>query len=43
MWGESNTVIYANCVLVARTLKNPNILDILIALTGQAPKGWGLH
>ncbi|EXA30101.1 hypothetical protein FOVG_18481 [Fusarium oxysporum f. sp. pisi HDV247] len=37
-WGESNAVIYANSVLGARTLKNPNMLEILIALTGRAPK-----
>lgn len=37
-WGESNAVIYANSVLGARTLKNPNMLECLIALTGRAPK-----
>ncbi|KAI5457339.1 hypothetical protein BGZ63DRAFT_417078 [Mariannaea sp. PMI_226] len=37
-WGESNAVIYANSVLGARTLKNPNMLEVLIALTGRAPK-----
>lgn len=37
-WGESNAVIYANSVLGARTLKNPNMLEALIALTGRAPK-----
>ncbi|KAF5643078.1 DUF521 domain protein [Fusarium sp. NRRL 52700] len=37
-WGESNAVIYANSVIGARTLKNPNMLEILIALTGRAPK-----
>ncbi|CAH0003209.1 unnamed protein product [Clonostachys byssicola] len=36
-WGESNAVIYANSVLGARTLKNPNMLECLIALTGRAP------
>ncbi|KAJ3523866.1 hypothetical protein NM208_g12288 [Fusarium decemcellulare] len=37
-WGESNAVIYANSVLGARTLKNPNMFEALIALTGRAPK-----
>ncbi|CAG8945900.1 unnamed protein product [Penicillium salamii] len=37
-WGESNAVIYANSVLGAKTLKNPNMLEVLIALTGRAPK-----
>ncbi|CZR45019.1 uncharacterized protein FPRO_15806 [Fusarium proliferatum ET1] len=37
-WGESNAVIYANSVLGARTLNNPNMLEALIALTGRAPK-----
>ncbi|OGM49367.1 hypothetical protein ABOM_003504 [Aspergillus bombycis] len=37
-WGESNAVLYANSVLGARTLKNPNMLEALIALTGRAPK-----
>lgn len=37
-WGESNAVIYANSVLGARTLKNPNMFETLIALTGRAPK-----
>jgi predicted aconitase/predicted aconitase with swiveling domain len=37
-WGESNAVIYANSVLGARSLKNPNMLEALIALTGRAPK-----
>lgn len=41
-WGESNAVVYANSVLGARTLKNPNILECLIALTGRAPKA-GVH
>ncbi|RSL79793.1 hypothetical protein CEP52_017479 [Fusarium oligoseptatum] len=37
-WAESNAVIYANSVLGARTMKNPDFLDISIALTGRAPK-----
>lgn len=37
-WGESNAVLFANSVLGARTLKNPNILEFLIALTGRAPE-----
>lgn len=37
-WGESNAVMYANSVLGARTLKNPNMLECLIALTGRAPE-----
>ena len=37
-WGESNAVIYANSVLGARTLKNPNMFEALIAVTGRAPK-----
>lgn len=36
-WGESNAVVYANSVLGARTLKYPDYLDILVALTGRAP------
>ncbi|KAH6895894.1 hypothetical protein B0T10DRAFT_587444 [Thelonectria olida] len=37
-WGESNAVMYANSILGARTMKNPNMLECLIALTGRAPK-----
>ncbi|KAF2822232.1 hypothetical protein CC86DRAFT_458713 [Ophiobolus disseminans] len=37
-WGESNAVVYANSVLGARTLKNPNVLECLIALTARAPR-----
>ncbi|WP_395014543.1 aconitase X [Dongia sp.] len=36
-WGESNAVAYANSVLGARTMKYPDYLDILVALTGRAP------
>jgi cis-L-3-hydroxyproline dehydratase len=36
-WGESNAVAYANSVLGARTLKYPDYLDILVAITGRAP------
>lgn len=36
-WGESNAVVYANSVLGARTLKYPDYLDILVAITGRAP------
>lgn len=36
-WAESNAVVYANSVLGARTLKYPDYLDILVALTGRAP------
>ena len=36
-WGESNAVVFANSVLGARTLKYPDYLDILVALTGRAP------
>lgn len=36
-WGESNAVMFANSVLGARTLKYPDYLDILVALTGRAP------
>lgn len=36
-WGESNAVVFANSVLAARTLKYPDHLDILVALTGRAP------
>jgi len=36
-WGESNAVVFANSVLSARTLKYPDYLDILVALTGRAP------
>jgi predicted aconitase len=37
-WGEPNAVIYANSVLGARTLKNLNMFEALIALTGRAPR-----
>jgi predicted aconitase len=36
-WAESNAVVYANSVLGARTMKYPDFLDALIALTGRAP------
>ncbi|WP_149587550.1 cis-3-hydroxy-L-proline dehydratase [Tabrizicola flagellatus] len=36
-WGESNAVMFANSVLGARTLKYPDYLDVLVALTGRAP------
>lgn len=36
-WAESNAVVYANSVLGARTLKYPDYLDILVAITGRAP------
>lgn len=36
-WGESNAVVFANSVLGARTLKYPDHLDILVAITGRAP------
>jgi cis-L-3-hydroxyproline dehydratase len=37
-WAESNAVVFANAVLGARTLKYPDYADILIALTGRAPR-----
>jgi len=36
-WAESNAVVYANSVLGARTVKHPDFLDLMIALTGRAP------
>lgn len=42
VWAESNAVMYANSVLGAKTLKYPDYLDILIALTGRAPAA-GTH
>ena len=36
-WSESNAVIFANSVLGARTAKQPDYLDLCIALTGRAP------
>ncbi|WP_262299439.1 cis-3-hydroxy-L-proline dehydratase [Microvirga sesbaniae] len=36
-WAESNSVIYANSVIGARTMKYPDYLDVCIALTGRAP------
>lgn len=36
-WGESNAVVFANSVLGSRTLKYPDYLDILVAITGRAP------
>lgn len=41
-FGESNVVCYANSVLGARTVKYPNMLEALIALTGRAPLA-GIH
>ncbi len=37
-WGESNAVVYANSVLGARTLKYPDYLDVMVAITGRAPE-----
>jgi predicted aconitase/predicted aconitase with swiveling domain len=36
-WAESNAVMFANSVLGARTMKYPDYLDILVAITGRAP------
>lgn len=36
-WAESNAVVFANSVIGARTLKYPDYLDILVAITGRAP------
>lgn len=36
-WAESNAVAFANSVLGARTMKYPDYLDILVAITGRAP------
>lgn len=36
-WAESNAVVFANSVLGARTMKYPDYLDLLVALTGRAP------
>jgi predicted aconitase/predicted aconitase with swiveling domain len=36
-WAESNAVVFANSVLGARTMKYPDYLDILCAITGRAP------
>lgn len=36
-WAESNAVVFANSVLGARTMKYPDYLDFLVALTGRAP------
>ena len=36
-WAESNAVVFANSVLGARTMKYPDYLDILVAMTGRAP------
>lgn len=36
-WAESNAVVFANSVLGARTMKYPDYLDILAAITGRAP------
>lgn len=41
-FGESNVVCYANSILGARTVKYPNMLEALIALTGRAPYA-GIH
>ncbi|WP_449277906.1 cis-3-hydroxy-L-proline dehydratase [Leucobacter sp. GX24907] len=42
VWAESNAVVFANSVLGARTLKYPDYLDILVAITGRAPAA-GTH
>lgn len=36
MWAESNAVVFANSVLGARTIKCPDYLDVMCALTGRA-------
>lgn len=36
-WAESNAVVFANSVIGARTMKYPDYLDILVAITGRAP------
>ena len=41
-WAESNAVMFANAVLGARTMKYPDYLDIMVALTGRAPNA-GCH
>lgn len=35
-WAESNAVVFANSVLGARTIKCPDYLDVMCALTGRA-------
>ena len=40
--GESNAVAYLNSVVGARTMKYPNYLDLLVAITGRAPDA-GTH
>lgn len=37
VWAESNAVVFANSVLGARTMKYPDYLDLLVALTGRGP------
>lgn len=37
-WAESNAVIFANTVLGARTVKHPDFLDLMIGMTGRAPR-----
>ena len=37
VWAESNAVVYANSVVGARTQKYPDMLDVLVAVTGRAP------
>ncbi len=41
-WAESNAVVYANSVIGARTLKYPDYLDLMVAITGRAPNA-GCH
>jgi predicted aconitase/predicted aconitase with swiveling domain len=36
IWAESNAVVFANSVLGARTIKCPDYLDVMCALTGRA-------
>lgn len=42
VWAESNAVVYANSVIGARTQKYPDMLDVLVAITGRAPAA-GCH
>ena len=41
-WGESNSIVFANSVIGARTNRYGDFIDLICAITGRAP-AWGLH
>ena len=41
-WGESNAIAFANSIIVARTNRYADLMDICAAIIGKVPK-FGLH